>query len=44
MIKKLQAAVSNWQTADTTIKAIPALHYIFITAQKVPSLNHLRGH
>jgi hypothetical protein len=36
MIKKLQAEVSNWQTANTTLKAIPALQYIVITAQKVP--------
>jgi len=36
MLKKLQAEVANWQAADTTIKAIPALHYIAVTAQIEP--------
>ena len=36
MLKKLQGEVAKWQAADTTIKAIPALHYIAITAQGKP--------
>ena len=36
MLKKLQFEVAKWQAADTTIKAIPALHYIAITAQTLP--------
>jgi len=36
MLKKLQAEVANWQAADTTLKAIPALHYIAVTAQIEP--------
>ena len=36
MLKKLQTEVANWQAADTTIKAIPALHYIAVTAQIEP--------
>jgi len=41
MLKKLQAEVANWQAADTTIKAIPALHYIAITAQIEPGKENL---
>lgn len=33
MLKKLQSEVTKWQEADSTIKTIPALHYIAITAQ-----------
>ncbi|NEW79561.1 MAG: hypothetical protein GZ086_09080 [Gelidibacter sp.] len=36
MLKKLQNEVANWQAADTTLKVIPALHYIAITAQTLP--------
>ena len=36
MLKKLQGEVAKWQAADTTIKTIPALHYIAITAQGKP--------
>jgi len=36
MFKKLQSEVANWQAADTTLKAIPALHYIAVTAQIEP--------
>jgi hypothetical protein len=41
MLKKLQAEVANWQAADTTIKAIPALHYIATTAQIEPGRANL---
>jgi len=41
MLKKLQAEVANWQAADTTIKAIPALHYIAVTAQIEPGNSNL---
>ncbi len=36
MLKKLQSEVANWQKADTTLKVIPALHYIAVTAQAAP--------
>jgi hypothetical protein len=41
MLKKLQNEVANWQAADTTIKVIPALHYIAITAQTLPGKTKL---
>lgn len=36
MIKKLQAEVARWQAADSSLKTIPALHYIAVTAQGSP--------
>ena len=36
MLKKLQSEVTKWQKADSSTKAIPALHYIAITAQGSP--------
>ncbi len=36
MLKKLQEEVAYWQKADTTLKVIPALHYIAVTAQAAP--------
>ncbi|MFM2362185.1 MAG: hypothetical protein RLZZ316_1087 [Bacteroidota bacterium] len=36
MLKKLQDEVARWQKADTAIPAIPALHYIAVTAQASP--------
>lgn len=33
MIAQLQQEVAKWQAADTTVKVIPALHYITTTAQ-----------
>jgi len=36
MLKKLLFEAANWQVADTTIKVIPALHYIAVTAQSLP--------
>ena len=36
MLKKLLGEVANWQKADSTIKVIPALHYIAVTAQGQP--------
>nr|WP_315145044.1 hypothetical protein [uncultured Flavobacterium sp.] len=36
MLKKLLSEVARWQAADSTVKAIPALHYIAITAQGAP--------
>ncbi len=41
MLKKLQGEVAKWQAADPTIKAIPALHYIAITAQSLPGKANL---
>lgn len=41
MLKKLQGEVANWQAADTTVKAIPALHYIATTAQIEPGRANL---
>ncbi len=36
MLDKLKSEVKAWQAADTSIKVIPALHYIAITAQQSP--------
>jgi hypothetical protein len=36
MIAKLQGEVAKWNAADSTVKAIPALHYIAVTAQGSP--------
>jgi hypothetical protein len=36
MLKKLQYEVARWQAADPSIKTIPALHYIAVTAQNSP--------
>ncbi len=36
MFKKLQQEVAAWQAADSTVKTIPALHYIATTAQGSP--------
>ncbi len=47
MLKKLQSEVAKWQAADSTVKAIPALHYIAITAKGAPgkgNLNRMRLH
>lgn len=41
MIKKLKSEVANWQAADSTVKTIPALHYIAITAQGSPGKANL---
>ncbi|MGV3658382.1 MAG: hypothetical protein ACO1NX_10515 [Chitinophagaceae bacterium] len=36
MFKKLKAEVAKWTAADSTMPAIPALHYIAVTAQQEP--------
>lgn len=36
MIKQLQGEVAKWNAADPTVKAIPAFHYIAVTAQGSP--------
>lgn len=36
MLKKLQEEVKAWQEADTSVKVIPALHYICVSAQGQP--------
>lgn len=36
MIPKLLEEVKKWNEADSTIKSIPALHYIAVTAQGTP--------
>jgi hypothetical protein len=41
MLEKLQSEVAKWQAADSTMKAIPALHYIAITAQGSPGKANL---
>lgn len=41
MLKKLKEEVARWQAADSTTKAIPALHYIAITAQGSPGKANL---
>jgi hypothetical protein len=41
MIKKLQGEVAKWQAADSTTTAIPALHYIAVTAQGAPGRDNM---
>ncbi|MFV8269103.1 hypothetical protein ACNQGP_04090 [Flavobacterium sp. GT2N3] len=41
MLKKLQGEVAKWQAADPTVKTIPALHYIAVTAQGAPGKNNM---
>jgi hypothetical protein len=41
MLRKLQTEVAKWQAADSSVKAIPALHYIAITAQSAPGKANL---
>ena len=41
MLRKLQGEVAKWQAADSTVKAIPALHYIAVTAQGAPGKNNM---
>ncbi len=41
MLAKLQGEVAKWQAADSTVKAIPALHYIAVTAQGAPGKNNM---
>src|SRR5690606_39068124 len=36
MLAKLQSVVDAWNNADTTMEAMPALHYIAVTAQQQP--------
>lgn len=36
MFAKLKEEIKKWQTADSTIPVIPALHYIAVTAQGYP--------
>ena len=36
MLQKLQQEVAHWQKADPSVKTIPALHYIAVTAQGAP--------
>ena len=40
VLKKLQEEVRNWQVADSTTPAHPALHYIAVTAQRSPGPSH----
>ncbi len=36
MIAKLKQEVAAWQAADSSVKTIPALHYVATTAQSLP--------
>lgn len=36
MFKKLMGEVAAWQAADPTVKTIPSLHYVAVTAQGAP--------
>lgn len=36
MLRRLEEEVKNWQQADAMIPALPALHYIAVTAQRKP--------
>lgn len=41
MISKLEAEVAKWQKADSSLIAIPALHYIAVTAQGAPGSDNM---
>lgn len=41
MLKKLNGEVAAWQAVDSSVKVIPALHYIAITAQSKPGKNNM---
>jgi hypothetical protein len=41
MIEKLKGEVAKWQAADPSTKAIPALHYIAVTAQGAPGKDNM---
>ncbi|WP_338406934.1 hypothetical protein [uncultured Flavobacterium sp.] len=41
MLRKLQSEVVKWKAGDSTVKAIPALHYIATTTQGVPGKENL---
>ena len=41
MISKLEAEVAKWQKADPSLTAIPALHYIAVTAQGAPGKENM---
>ena len=36
MLKKLKGEVAHWQSADSSLPVIPALHYVAVTAQGSP--------
>jgi hypothetical protein len=36
MFKRLLAEVARWQAADSSVKTIPSLHYVAMTAQPAP--------
>ncbi len=40
VLQKLQNEVAKWQSADSSVKTIPALHYIAITAQSSHGKNN----
>lgn len=41
MLAKLKEEVAKWQAADTSVKVIPALHYIATTAQGSPGKGNM---
>ena len=41
MLAKLESETAKWQAADSTVKTIPALHYIAVTAQGEPGKNKM---
>ncbi|TDE06753.1 hypothetical protein [Flavobacterium hiemivividum] len=41
MIEKLKGEVAKWNAADPTVKAIPAFHYIAVTAQGAPGKDNM---
>ncbi|MES2544565.1 MAG: hypothetical protein V4548_06750 [Bacteroidota bacterium] len=43
MIAQLKDEVAKWQAADSTMIAIPALHYIAVTAQADPGKNNFHN-
>jgi len=40
MLNKLQGEVKKWNAADSLMPALPALHYIVVSAQHIPGKNN----
>ncbi len=41
VIEKLKEEVTHWKLADSTVKVIPAIHYIAVTAQRDSGIDHM---
>jgi hypothetical protein len=41
MLSRLKEEVGKWQAADSILKVVPALHYVAVTAQRLPGRDGL---